>query len=164
LKRLAFVLLAARFIAVLCGMFLAGRMVGPIQAVRTGAARLGSGDLSQRIAVKTGDELEALADQFNAMAGQLQESYAGLEKKVEERTHELQTRSRELAQSVGELRALGEVTQAVNSTLDLATVLSTIVAKAAQLSGTDAGSIYVVDPITHEFHMSASHGVTEELI
>src|ERR1043166_7241554 len=46
----------------------------------------------QRIAVKTGDELEALADQFNAMAGQLQESYAGLEKKVEERTHELETR------------------------------------------------------------------------
>src|SRR6516165_5649586 len=121
LKRLGFVLLAALFIAALAGMFLAGRMVGPIQALRTGAARLGSGDLSQRIAVKTGDELEALADQFNAMAGQLQESYAGLEKKVEERTHELETRSHELAQSVGELRALGEVTQAVNSTLDLAT-------------------------------------------
>ena len=121
LKRLGFVLLAALFIAVLAGMFLAGRMVGPIQALRLGAARLGSGDLSQRIAVKTGDELEALAEQFNAMAGQLQESYAGLEKKVEERTHELETRSHELAQSVGELRALGEVTQAVNSTLDLAT-------------------------------------------
>src|SRR2546426_2506832 len=106
LKRLAFVLLAALFIAVLAGMFLAGRMVGPIQALRMGAARLGSGDLGQRITVKTGDELEALADQFNAMAGQLQESYAGLEKKVEERTHELETRSHELAQSVGELRAL----------------------------------------------------------
>src|SRR5262245_23160001 len=115
LQRLAFVLLAALAFAVLAGMFLARRMVGPIQA-----ARLGSGDLSQRIAIKSGDELEALAHQFNAMAGQLQESYAGLEQKVEERTHELQTRSRELAQSVGELRALGEVTQAVNSTLDLA--------------------------------------------
>src|SRR5262249_52497696 len=101
LKRLGFVLLAALFIAVLAGMFLAGRMVGPIQALRLGAARLGGGDLSQRIAVKTGDELEALADQFNAMAGQLQESYAGLEKKVEERTHELETRSHELAQSAG---------------------------------------------------------------
>src|SRR5438132_4069194 len=65
-----------------------------------------------------------------------------------ERTHELETRSHELAQSVGELRALGEVTQAVNSTLDLATVLSTIVAKAVELSGTEAGSIYVVDPTT----------------
>jgi signal transduction histidine kinase/CheY-like chemotaxis protein/HAMP domain-containing protein len=164
LKRLGFVLLAALFLAVLAGMFLAGRMVGPIQALRTGAARLGGGDLSQRIAVKTGDELEALADQFNAMAGQLQESYAGLEKKVEERTHELETRSRELAQSVGELRALGEVTQAVNSTLDLATVLSTIVAKAVELSGTEAGSIYVVDPITQGLQLRASHGMSDELI
>src|SRR5712691_4844972 len=164
LQRLAFVLLAALVIAVLAGMFLAGRMVGPIRALRAGAARLGSGDLGQRIAVKTGDELEALADQFNAMAGQLQESYAGLEKKVEERTHELETRSRELAQSVGELRALGEVTQAVNSTLDLAMVLSTIVAKAVQLSETDAGSIYVVDPATQELHLRASHGMTDELI
>src|SRR6516225_5142545 len=164
LKRLGFVLLAALFIAALAGMFLAGRMVGPIQALRTGAARLGSGDLGQRIAVKTGDELEALADQFNAMAGQLQESYAGLEKKVEERTHELETRSRELAQSVGELRALGEVTQAVNSTLDLATVLSTIVAKAVELSGTEAGSIYVVDPTTQALQLRASHGMSEELI
>jgi signal transduction histidine kinase/CheY-like chemotaxis protein len=164
LKRLAFVLLAALCIAVLAGMFLAGRMVGPIQVLRTGAARLGSGDLSQRIAVKTGDELEALADQFNAMAGQLQESYAGLEKKVEQRTHELEMRSHELAQSVGELRALGEVTQAVNSTLDLATVLSTIVAKAVELSGTEAGSIYAADPTTHQFHLRASHGMSEELI
>jgi signal transduction histidine kinase/CheY-like chemotaxis protein len=164
LKRLGFVLLAALFIAGLAGMFLAGRMVGPIQALRTGAARLGGGDLSQRIAVKTGDELEALADQFNAMAGQLQESYAGLERKVEERTHELETRSRELAQSVGELRALGEVTQAVNSTLDLATVLSTIVAKAVELSGTEAGSIYVVDPTTQGLHLRASHGMSDELI
>jgi signal transduction histidine kinase/CheY-like chemotaxis protein len=164
LERLALVLLAALVIAAFAGMFLAGRMVGPIQALRAGAARLGSGDLSQRITIKTGDELEVLADQFNDMAGQLQESYAGLEHKVEERTHELQTRSGELAQSVEELRALGEVTQAVNSTLDLATVLSTIVAKAVQLSGTDAGSIYVVDPATHEFHLRASHGMSDELI
>jgi signal transduction histidine kinase/CheY-like chemotaxis protein len=340
LQRLAFVLLAALAFAVLAGMFLASRMVGPIQALRTGAARLGSGDLSQRIAIKTGDELEALADQFNDMAGQLQESYAGLEKKVEQRTHELsesleqqtatsevlrvissspgdlkpvfetmlanatrlceaeygnlwlrdgdvfravamhglniewlerdpvvdphdhphvplarvaqtkevlhiidlstdqsyierdsrivalvdsagarsilivpmlkegelvgaiaiyrqevrpftdkqidlvtnfasqaiiaienvrlltelRARTDELGQSVAELRALGEVTQAVNSTLDLQTVLSTIVTKAAELSDTDAGSIYVLDPTTDEFHLRATHGMSEQLI
>jgi hypothetical protein len=94
----------------------------------------------------------------------LQESYAGLERKVEERTHELETRSHELAQSVGELRALGEVTQAVNSTLDLATVLSTIVVKAVELSGTEAGSIYVVDSTTQGLQLRASHGMSEELI
>ena len=58
---------------------------------------------------------------------------------------EVQARTRELTQSVEELRALGEVTQAVNSTLDLQTVLDTIVAKAAQISGTEAGAIYVLD-------------------
>ena len=164
LQRLALVLLAALGFAVLAGMFLAGRMVGPIQALRAGAARIGKGDLSQQIAIKTGDELEALANQFNDMAGRLQESYAGLEQKVELRTHEVQTRSRELAQSVQELRALGEVTQAVTSTLDLETVLSTIVAKAVQLSGTEAGSIYVSDPTTHEFHQRATQGMSEALI
>jgi signal transduction histidine kinase/DNA-binding response OmpR family regulator len=96
LQRLAFVLLAALGFAVLAGMFLAGRMVGPIQALRAGAARIGRGDLGQRITIKTGDELEALADQFNDMAGQLQESYAGLEHKVEQRTREVEEKSRQL--------------------------------------------------------------------
>jgi phosphoserine phosphatase RsbU/P len=57
--------------------------------LRAGAARIGSGDLAQHISIKTGDELEALADQFNDMAGRLQESYAGLEQRVEERTTQL---------------------------------------------------------------------------
>ena len=96
LKRLAFVLLAALGFAVLAGMFLAGRMVGPIQALRAGAERIGGGDLSQQIRIKTGDELEALADQFNVMAGRLKESYAGLEQKVEERTREVEEKSRQL--------------------------------------------------------------------
>jgi two-component system, NtrC family, sensor kinase len=96
LQRLGFVLLAALAFAVLAGMFLAGRMVGPIQALRAGAARLGSGDLGQRITIKTGDELEALADQFNDMAGRLQESYVDLEKKVVQRTHEVEEKSRQL--------------------------------------------------------------------
>jgi signal transduction histidine kinase/CheY-like chemotaxis protein len=164
LQRLAYVLLAALVFAVLAGMFLAGRMVGPIWALRAGAARIGTGDLSQRIAIKTGDELEALADQFNDMAGQLQESYADLEKKVEQRTYELQTRSAELAQSVGELRALGEVSRTVNSTLDLKAVLDMIVTKATQLSGTETGAIYVRDDVTDEFALRATYGMTDEVI
>src|SRR5262249_34823266 len=84
------------------------------------------------------------------------ESYAGLEKKVEIRT-------RELARSVQELQALGEVSQAVNSTLDLDTVLTTIVAKAVQLSGTDAGAIYTFDHSREEFGLRATHGMTEEM-
>jgi signal transduction histidine kinase/CheY-like chemotaxis protein/HAMP domain-containing protein len=133
------------------------RLVGWIQALRAGAARIGSGDLASRISIKTGDELEALADQFNQMAGQLQASYADLEKKVELRT-------RELAQSVEELRALGEVSQAVNSTLDLETVLNTIVAKATQLSGTEAGAIYVHGDAKNEFALCATYGMSEAFV
>jgi len=97
LQRLAIVLLAASIFAVLAGIFLARRMVGPIQALRAGAERIGGGDFAQRISIKTGDELEGLANQFNDMGARLQESYADLEKKVESRTAEL-------SQSLDDLR------------------------------------------------------------
>jgi signal transduction histidine kinase len=77
---------------------------------------------------------------------------------------EVQARTRELARSVEELRALGEVSQAVNSTLDLETVLSTIVAKAVQLSNTDAGVIYVFDELDQTFQVRATYGLSRELI
>src|SRR5665213_1124595 len=89
LQRLAIVLAGASIFAVLAGMFLARRMVVPIQALRAGAERIGGGDFSQRISIKTGDELEGLANQFNDMGARLQESYADLEHKVEQRTAEL---------------------------------------------------------------------------
>ena len=340
LERTALVLLGALALAFAAGLMLARRMVVPIQALRAGAARLGSGDLGQRIAIKTGDEVEALANQFNDMAGRLQEFYANLEQKVDARTQELtesleqqtataevlrvissspgdlqpvfetmlekavricgaqfgnlwlregdffrigaitqgapaayadflrregpfradrrvglgllletkqtyqvpdttveptyndqlrlatielagartlfgvplvkenevigciviyrrevrpftdkqvalvssfaaqaviaientrllselRQRTDELGRSVEELRALGEVSQAVNSTLDLNTVLSTIVAKAVQLSRTEAGAIYVFDAQQREFHLRATYGMDQELI
>ena len=157
IERSGILLMAALSFAFLAGLVLARRMVGPIQALRAGAARIGSGDLGQRISVKTGDELEGLADQFNDMAGRLQESYADLEKKVEIRTHEL-------AQSVAELRALGEVSQAVNSTLDINEVLNTIVTKAVQLSDTDAGAIYDYDESRGEFGLRSTYGMDDDLI
>ena len=78
--------------------------------------------------------------------------------------NELRARTDDLGRSVGELRALGEVSQAVNSTLDLQTVLDTIVAKAVQLSSTDAGAIYVVDETGREFHLRATYGMDRALI
>jgi signal transduction histidine kinase len=76
----------------------------------------------------------------------------------------LRHRTDELGRSVGELQALGEVSQAVNSTLDLETVLSTIVAKAAQLSGTETGAIYGYDEQAREFRLRATYGMDQELI
>jgi signal transduction histidine kinase len=77
---------------------------------------------------------------------------------------EVQERTRELARSVEELHALGEVSQAVNSTLDLETVLTTIVTKAVQLSNTEAGVIYVFDELDQTFRVRATYGLSEELI
>jgi len=78
--------------------------------------------------------------------------------------HEVKERTAELAKSVEELRALGDVSQAVNSTIDLQTVLSTIVAKAVQLSGTEAGTIYVFDDESQEFKLRATYGMDDGLV
>src|SRR5262245_24346212 len=77
---------------------------------------------------------------------------------------ELEARTQELAKSVGELKALGEVGQAVSSTLDLPTVLSTIVRHAVQLSGTSCGIIFDYDEPTQEFRVRASHKMEDELV
>jgi GAF domain-containing protein len=77
---------------------------------------------------------------------------------------ELEARTTELTQSVGELRALGEVGQAVSSTLDLETVLSTIVSRATQLAGMDAGSIYEYDHNNEEFYLHTSDRLPNELV
>src|SRR5262245_45748378 len=107
-ERSGALLLAGLALAFFSGLFLARRMLVPIQTIRAGAARLGGGDLSERIAVKTGGELETLAHEFNRLAAQLQDSYAGLERKVEERTHHLElanlAKSRFLAAASHDLR------------------------------------------------------------
>lgn len=108
IKRSAALLLAALVLAFAAGIMLARHMIGPIRALHQGASRIGRGDLSQRIAIKTGDELEELGVAFNNMASRLQESYATLERKVEERTAQLesanQAKSRFLAAASHDLR------------------------------------------------------------
>jgi two-component system, NtrC family, sensor kinase len=78
--------------------------------------------------------------------------------------NEVEARTAALTQSVGELRALGEVGQAVSSTLDLETVLSTIVSRATQLSGMDAGAIYEYDEVREEFHLRAVDRYADDLV
>jgi signal transduction histidine kinase len=76
----------------------------------------------------------------------------------------LAQREQGLRESVEELKALGEVIQAVNSSVDLETVLTTIVAKATQLSGTDAGAIYVFDDVSQEFRLRATYGLSVSIV
>ena len=74
IKRTGIVLLLGLVGAILAALFLARRMVVPIRALQEGVARIGSGELGARVEVKTGDEIEALADQFNSMSAELRDS------------------------------------------------------------------------------------------
>jgi signal transduction histidine kinase/CheY-like chemotaxis protein/HPt (histidine-containing phosphotransfer) domain-containing protein len=86
IQRSLLVLAAALLIAVLTSILLSRRLVAPVRALTEGAARIGEGRLDERIAIRTGDELQELGDQFNLMAGRLEESRNRLEDKVSERT------------------------------------------------------------------------------
>ena len=144
-------------LSVLASVVLAARMVAPIRLLQAGAARVGKGELDHRIDIQTGDELEALANEFNSAAARLQDSHHNLEQKVEARTQEL-------ARSVAELKALGAVGQAVSSTLNMQTVLETIVTNAVRLSGANAGTIYEFDDAAEVFVPRANYGMSEDMI
>jgi two-component system NtrC family sensor kinase len=75
---------------------------------------------------------------------------------------EVQERTRELGRSVAELRALGEVSRAVSSTLKLETVLETIIGCAVQLSGSDSGIVYEFDEVARTFQARGQHRITAE--
>src|SRR5439155_5467584 len=152
LVRIALLVALGLVVAILAGMLLARRMLIPIRALRDGARRLGAGDFGHRIEVKTADELEELAAQFNSMAGQLHETYSDLEWKVKERT-------RDLAQSINELKVLEEVGRAVSSSLDLNAVLPTVAARALEITHADAVLIYGYDAVGDRFNLTESIGI-----
>jgi signal transduction histidine kinase len=156
IQRTALVLLGALCLAALAGIFLARRMVVPIQALRAGAARIGGGDLTQRISIKSGDELEALADQFNDMAGRLQESYADLEKKVELRTQEL-------SESLEQQTATSEVLSVISSSPgDLQPVFEAMLENATRICDAKFGTLFLSEG--DGYRTAALYGASPEFV
>ena len=149
-------------ICIVTSVILRRQLQLPMKHIANFAASLTPNDLTrpltlQRPPRRSRDEIDEVADGFGLLQADIRKHVDQLDQLVAQRTAEL-------ARSVEELHALGEVSQAVNSTLDLETVLSTIVAKAAQLSDTEAGVIYVFDELDLTFRVRATYGLSEEMI
>ncbi len=143
----------------------------PLLELQNSATAIAQGDLEAFIDTSSSDEIGSLAkdldvmrDSIKQLFGELSASKDELEEYSRTLEQKVEVRTQELARSVEELKALGEVSQAVSSTLDLQKVLATIVAHAAELSGTESGAIYEFDEASEEFQLRATHRMSEELI
>jgi signal transduction histidine kinase len=140
-------IVAGLLFSAMAAMWLARSMVRPISILQQGAQRIGAGDLDQQIDVRTGDELQALAEQFNRMTAQLRESYAGLERKVEERTAELK-------QALEFQRATGEILASISGSIaDTQPVFDAIVQSMRRLFGTRSALVALIQD--GQFHLKA---------
>ena len=143
----------------------------PLSKLQESASSIANGDLDTIVDKSSSDEIGQLAKHLDIMRGSIKQLIAKLKdskEKLEDYSRTLEqkveVRTRELAQSVEELEALGEVSQTVNSTLDLETVLTSIVRHAVQLSKADAGTIYEFDETEQVFIPRINYGVSDEFI
>jgi signal transduction histidine kinase len=147
-------IVAGLLISALAAMWLARSMVRPIRTLQDGAARIGAGNLDQRIEVKTGDELEALAEQFNQMTVQLRESYAGLERKVAVRTAELN-------ETLEQQTAISEILRVIsNSPGDVRPMLDAVAERAVKLCDSGESGIFLLEGERLRFAAGCQSGET----
>src|SRR6267378_3821113 len=154
--RTGLLMLLGVFVAVIASLALARKIGRPIEALQVGAARIGGGELAHRIDVRTRDELQDLGEQFNRMAGALQESYATLEHKVEDRT-------RELTETLSQQTATSEILRVISSSpTDVQPVLDAVAESAARLCGGLFAIAFRFDG--DELTPVAHHGFTTEAL
>ena len=153
LVRTVLLLLAGLVVSAFAASALARSMVRPIRTLDEGARRIGQGDLDQQIVVKTGDELEGLADQFNRMTAQLSESYAGLERKVDERTAAL-------IEALEQQTATAAVLQVISGAQsDVQPVFDKIVDSCHRLFASEMIGIQVVEDDAATLRLAAYRGL-----
>jgi signal transduction histidine kinase/HAMP domain-containing protein len=131
-------------IALIASGYLAQRVVRPLEILRSGVERISNGDLDHHIDIKTGDEIEILADEFNKMVGELNKSYAVLEEKVQHRTKELS--------------ALFDITTTANQSLQINDVLVAVTKRIKETFQFDTTRIYLFGDSAEELHLRAEFG------
>jgi signal transduction histidine kinase len=152
--RTSVLLLIGLGMALIASLFLGQRVVRPVRVLREGVERIGTGDLGYRLNLQTGDEIEVLAEEFNKMTARLQESYANLEQKVEERT-------RELSETLEQQTATAEVLRVITSSpMDLQPVYEAILSNVAHLCDANIVSLFLYDG--EVLRSAASYGTTPE--
>ena len=156
--------------------FFSRRVTGPVKRLTEHAQKMGRGFLEETVPVETRDEIGQLAGTLNDMAhalkgnirdkerilAELQDLNRTLEDRIRERTAELEERSEALQRSLDEVRAMGEISSAVSSSLDLTEVLDAVSASAVRLSGSDACGIYEV--VRNTFTVVATHNLSREFV
>jgi signal transduction histidine kinase/HAMP domain-containing protein len=154
--RTTYLLLAGMVLSMIASVYLARRMVNPVRELQKGAERIGAGDLTGSIEIRTNDELEDLAQRFNTMAGQLKESYADLEKKIEVRTAELRDALEQQTATADVLKVIS------GSPTDVVPVFQAIVKAATQLGEAATASAFRYDG--ERIHYITSNGASQEWI
>ena len=145
--------------------YVTGRVLTePIAQLTQSTKAFASGDLSQRIELNTRDEISELAETFNTMAGELQGLISGLENRVEERTTDLATRSKELETAnikiqrrAAQFEALAQVTQTITAIRDLQLLLPRITTVISENFGFYHVGIFLLDEINQFAILSAAN-------
>ncbi len=138
LARTSSLLLIGLGVSLLSSFMVARRVLHPLQTLRLGVERISKGDLDYHLDLKTGDEIEVLADEFNKMTAALQDAYGGLEKKVAERTQQL-------SQTLERQTAIAEMLKAMSSFTNLQNLWDTMIANAVRLAHANGGVIRLRD-------------------
>jgi signal transduction histidine kinase/HAMP domain-containing protein len=148
LRRTYTLLVVGLGIALLATLYVARRVVRPLEALRRGVEKIGEGDLDYHLEIKTGDDIEVLAEQFNKMVGEIKSSYQLLEEKVQQRTREL--------------AALFDVAATATQSLDLNPILQEVAEKITDIFGLDSTRIYLFDHQRKELRVRAAAGYNPE--
>jgi signal transduction histidine kinase len=136
-------LLAGLFVGATLIVWLSQKITKPIEELRQNVATIGAGNLEHRADIRTGDEIEELATEFNKMASALQQSHATLEQKVDQRTREI--------------TALYSITTAVNQSLALKDILDAVLAKIAEIFAFESTRVYLLNHEMNELELAASY-------